>query len=187
MSKGSEKSRKRFLAAEVGTIRKNTRGCIRVALVYPNRYHVGMSNLGFQTVYRLLNQIEDVVCERVFLPETDAASNVGIKSLESGYLLQNFDIIAFSIAFENDYPNILTILDRAGIPLQSENRDPSHPLLIAGGVACFLNPEPIAPFIDCFLLGEAEAGLKQFFDCLVNVGFTPGSSTGIRRRLGRPC
>jgi radical SAM superfamily enzyme YgiQ (UPF0313 family) len=158
-------------AAEIGTIHKSGRDRIRVALVYPNRYHVGMSNLGFQATYYLINRIEVAACERAFLPESDALSPGGIKTIESGTALPEFDIVAFSVSYENDYPHILTVLERAGIPLRSQDRSPHHPLIVAGGIACFLNPEPMAAFIDCFLIGEAEAMLEGFFECLVGNDF----------------
>ncbi len=145
---------------EIGTIRKGWKGRIRVALVYPNRYAVGMSNLGFQAVYQLLNDIDHVVCERAFLNPRDSR----IRTIESGRQLPDFDIIAFSVSFENDYPNLLTILGNANLPLQSRDRGETHPLIIAGGVACFLNPEPIASFVDAFLIGEAEALISRFMD-----------------------
>ncbi|MBW1742495.1 MAG: radical SAM protein, partial [Deltaproteobacteria bacterium] len=125
---------KEFLAAERGTVRKDWGGKIRVALAYPNYYHVGMSNLGFHAVYRLLNNYEDVVCERVFLPEDVGTTKDGIRSIESQKPLKKFDIIAFSISFENDYSNLLTLLTEAGIPRWSSERDTPHPLVIAGGV-----------------------------------------------------
>lgn len=155
---------KEFLEAERGTVRKDWRGKIRIALAYPNHYHVGMSNLGFHAIYRLLNEHQDVVCERVFLPEDTGTIHGGIRSIESQRPLDNFDIIAFSISFENDYPNLLTLLTEAGIPRWSSERDTPHPLIIAGGVTAFLNPEPIAPFVDCFLVGEAEPILNVFLD-----------------------
>ncbi|MEA1899572.1 MAG: TIGR03960 family B12-binding radical SAM protein [Thermodesulfobacteriota bacterium] len=161
----TDKSNKKYAESEIGTIRKGCRECIRIALVYPNKYHVGMSSLGFQTVYHLLNNIEDVACERSFLPDENSSPGAGITTIESGRPISNFDIIAFSISFENDYPNILTILDKADIPLHSNDRGTPHPLVIAGGVACFLNPEPISSFIDCFLIGEAELMLPQFIGC----------------------
>ena len=123
-----------------------------------------MSNLGFQTVYDLLNKIENVVCERAFLPEHNGPAADRIITIESGKPVSNFDIIAFSVSFENDYPNLLTILEKAGLPLQSEDRGSPHPLIIAGGVAFFSNPEPVALFIDCFLIGEAEVILPRFFN-----------------------
>ena len=155
---------KELLAAESGTVRKEWAGKIRIALAYPNHYHVGMSNLGFHAIYRLLNDHEYVVCERVFLPEGNGATHGGLRSLESQRPLVDFDIIAFSISFENDYPNLLTLLTEAGIPRWSSERDTPHPLVIAGGVTASLNPEPIAPFVDCFLIGEAEPILRAFLD-----------------------
>jgi radical SAM superfamily enzyme YgiQ (UPF0313 family) len=123
-----------------------------------------MSSLGYQTLYDLLNGLDQVVCERVFLPEIKGSETVRPTTVESGRSMADVDIVAFSISFENDYPHLLTILEQAGIPLRSVERSDRHPLIIAGGVACFLNPEPIAPFIDCFLLGEAEGILPRFFE-----------------------
>jgi radical SAM family uncharacterized protein len=163
MIRKTRKAARQSIESEIGTIRKQWRGKISVALVYPNRYHIGMSNLGFQTVYRLLNSLDHVVCERAFLPETNAFETRRPTTVESSRPITNADIIAFSISFENDYPHLLDILDRAGLPLKSDNRTGRHPLVIAGGVACLLNPEPIAPFIDCFLVGEAEEILPTFF------------------------
>jgi radical SAM family uncharacterized protein len=149
---------------EIGAIRKSWRGRIRYALVYPNRYHLGMSNLGFQSVYRLLNHYDHVVCERAFLPEPDLKKQAPLKALESGKRLTDFDVIAFSISFENDYPHILSILEKIGLPARSDQRSDHDPLLLAGGVASFINPEPIAPFFDCFLIGEAEVMLPRFVE-----------------------
>lgn len=131
-----------------------------MALIYPNRYRAGMSNLGFQQVYRIVNGSDSHVCERVFLPEPGHPP----VSTESRRPLLDFDILAFSLSFENDYLNILTILEAAGIPLESADRSSRHPLVMAGGVACMLNPEPVAAFIDCFLIGEAEAVLPSFME-----------------------
>ena len=149
---------------ETGTIRKRWQGRLAVALVYPNTYALGMSNLGFQALYRLFNQLDHVVCERAFLPHRGSSGTAPLVTVESGRTLSQADIIAFSISFENDYPNLLTILERAGLPLASADRGTPHPLVLAGGVACFLNPEPIADFIDCFLLGEAETNLMAFLE-----------------------
>jgi radical SAM family uncharacterized protein len=172
---------RRLLADESGGIPKRRRAKISVALVYPNRYHVGMSSLGFQAVYRLLNSTDDIVCERAFLPEIRFKNANDIISLESGRPLRQFDMLAFSISFENDYPNILAILESAGIPLLTEDRGPSHPLVAAGGVATFLNPEPIAPFIDCFFIGEAEMMMTPFFN-----RFSPGENrTTQLKRIAR--
>lgn len=151
-----------YAKSEAGVIRKNWKGKTSIALVFPNHYPVGLPNLGFQAVYGLLNSMESVVCERVFLPEFPGPA----VSVESECHLEDFDIIAFSISFENDYLNVLTLLKEAGIPLLSSQRYDAHPLVIAGGVACFINPEPIAHFIDCFLIGEAECLLPHFIDCV---------------------
>jgi radical SAM superfamily enzyme YgiQ (UPF0313 family) len=151
------------LDGEIDFQRKGWQNKIRVALVYPNHYPVGMSNLGFQTVYRLLNTMDYVECERVFLPDS-GHSRTDVASLESASPLQAFHCVAFSLSFENDFINILDILQKAEFPLLSAKRGASLPLILAGGVSCFLNPEPIAPFIDCFLLGEAEAILAPFFE-----------------------
>jgi radical SAM superfamily enzyme YgiQ (UPF0313 family) len=157
-----------WLAEETGTIIKDWGGKIPIALVYPNRYFLGMSNLGFQTVYHRLNQLPNVACERVFLPEAEdmasASSGPGPLSVENQRPLADFRIVAFSVAFENDYANLVHLLQLGKLSLLSSRRQPHEPLVVAGGVATFLNPEPIAPFIDLFLLGEAENLLDQFID-----------------------
>jgi radical SAM superfamily enzyme YgiQ (UPF0313 family) len=155
------------LALEKGAVRKDWGGRISVALVYPNAYRIGMSNLGLQVVYSLLNRREDVVAERVFLPEGKEMSlcveaGKGPLSLESLSPLHRFDLVAFSLSFENDYPNILKILSLGKIPYLSKDREEFHPFVMAGGITTFLNPEPLAPFFDFFLLGEAEATLEGF-------------------------
>jgi radical SAM superfamily enzyme YgiQ (UPF0313 family) len=135
-----------------------------VVLIYPHHYHVGMSNLGFQTVYRLINDIDPVVCERAFLPEQDGGKIRRVLTVESQTPIQDFDIIAFSISYENDAPAVLSILETAGLPLTAAQRGTSLPLVLAGGVLCFLNTEPLAPYIDAFLVGEAEGLIPRFFD-----------------------
>jgi radical SAM superfamily enzyme YgiQ (UPF0313 family) len=158
-----------LLSKEKGTVFKDPGGKINICLVYPNAYHVGMSNLGFQGIYGLLNKRDDIVCERAFLPDDkDIAEYIRtgtpVFSYESKRPLNNFDIIAFSVSFENDYPNILRILEMAKIPFASDERTKRHPLLIAGGVCCFFNPEPIAPIFDIIFVGEAEESLNEFLD-----------------------
>ena len=161
-----------ILAREKGTVRKDWGGKLSIALAYPNFYRLGMSNLGFQVVYQIFNKRSDVVAERVFLPEGRemslyVQSGKPLLSLESQRPLQDFDLLAFSLCFENDYVNILKILDLAKIPLLSEQRAGPCPFVMAGGITTFLNPEPIAPFIDFFLIGEAEANLDDFVDLLI--------------------
>jgi len=143
---------------ETGAVRKNWSGRISVALVYPNHYSAGMANLGFQQVYKIINSEDDFVCERIFLPEKGGS----LLSVESSRPPSDFQILAFSLSFENDFLNILRIFEIADLPFDVSDRGPSHPLVMAGGVACMLNPEPVAPFFDCFLIGEAEAVLPSF-------------------------
>ncbi len=156
-----------LLSREKGTIFKDPGGRINIVLVYPNTYSVGMANLGFQGVYGLLNGINDVVCERCFLPSPHdmkeyERTGTELFSLESKRSLARFDIIAFSVSFENDYPNIMKILQMSRIPSRSFERKASHPLVIMGGVCAFFNPEPLADFMDIFFVGEAEEMLLEF-------------------------
>ncbi|MBU0574842.1 MAG: radical SAM protein [Proteobacteria bacterium] len=161
-----------LLAREEGYTRKIWGDALTICLAYPNVYRTGMSNLGFQTVYALINRHPACLCERVFLPDPGdeaghAASATPLFSLESQKPLGDFDMVAFSLSFENDYPNILRILDLAGIPLAAEIRREKDPLVIGGGIAATLNPEPLADFFDLFLLGEGEAVLPEFLDAAV--------------------
>ena len=154
-------TREKLLSAERGRIVKKS-ARLRVALGYPNTYEVGMSNLGFQTIYRLLNRMDQVACERFFL--FDFPPYGGTRTLESNRNIKEFDLIAFSVPFELDYPNILKILKLSGIPLLSSQRKENTPLIIAGGVAPTLNPEVLAPFFDCLFIGEAEETLDEFME-----------------------
>lgn len=155
---------------ERGAIRKPWTGLLAVGLAYPNRYRVGMSNLGFQAVYALLNARQEVVCERLFLPEPAAPPQAPPLSVESGRPAGDFHILAFSLAFENDYPHLLAFLDRARLPRRAADREARHPLVLAGGIGATLNPEPLAPFVDAVLVGEAEALLPGFL-----ARFDPGA------------
>ncbi len=158
---------KQLLADEVNTVYKDHGGRIRVALAFPNSYFVGMSNLGMQVVYGLLNDRDDVVCERVFMPDPDDVSVYAdgrgvLSSLESSTPLNSFDIVAFSLCYEQDYVNVLKMLDWGGISPRREERAEEAPLVIGGGICVFYNPEPLADFFDVFLVGEAEAQLEGF-------------------------
>ena len=155
------------LSKEVGYIRKPHGGRLRVALAFPNTYWVGMSNLGFQTVYRLFNAQDDVVCERVFLPPKQElaellATRAPLLTLESQTPVGEFDVVAFSVSFEWDYVNILTLLRLAGIPRYATERGPHHPLIVIGGAVTFVNPEPLAPFADVVAAGEGEVLVPSF-------------------------
>jgi radical SAM superfamily enzyme YgiQ (UPF0313 family) len=149
------------LSKEVGYIRKPHANRLRIALAFPNTYWVGMSNLGFQTVYRLFNAEPDIVCERVFLPPKQEIaellnSKTPLVTLESQTPVGEFDAIAFSVSFEWDYVNILTMLRLAGVPRYAADRAPHHPLVVIGGAVTFVNPEPLAPFADVIAAGEGE-------------------------------
>src|SRR5437660_1185403 len=159
------------LSKETGYVKKPHGDRLRVALAFPNTYWVGMSNLGFQTVYRLFNACDDIVCERVFLPPKQElaemlASKTAIVTLESQTPLSDFDVFAFSVSFEWDYVNVLTLLRLAGIPRYAAERSSRHPLVVIGGAVTFVNPEPLAPFADVIAAGEGEMlvpSLKRAF------------------------
>jgi radical SAM superfamily enzyme YgiQ (UPF0313 family) len=148
-----------ILARETGTIRRDWGGRIPIALAYPNTYYLGMSNLGLHAIYSLLNGYPDIVCERVFY------DSFGL-SLESAREMMEFPVVAFSFSFEEDYLRALEMLRLAHIPLHAEERDETHPLLLAGGVATTANPEPLAPFFDAFAIGEGEAILPPLVEAL---------------------
>ena len=160
-SAGPGRASSDVLSREVGYIRKPHGGRLRVALAFPNTYFVGMSNLGFQTVYRLFNELDDVVCERVCLPakqelQAALASGQPLRTIESNTPVRDFDVVAFSVSFEWDYTNVLTMLRLAGIPLRSEARTRHDPLVVIGGAITFVNPEPLALFADVIAAGEGE-------------------------------
>jgi radical SAM superfamily enzyme YgiQ (UPF0313 family) len=151
-----------ILSKEVGYIRKPHANRLRVALAFPNTYFVGMSNLGLQTMYSLLNAHADVVCERFFLPPKQELaallqSGTRLVTIESQTPVRDFDVVAFSVSFEWDYTNVLTLLRLSDIPLWASERDYRHPLVVIGGAVTFVNPEPLAPFADVIAAGEGEA------------------------------
>ncbi len=156
MPRRKVRSPRELLEDEKGTVRKRY-GSVSAVLVYPNTYYLGMSNLGFQRVYELLNRDEEIRCERAFFDP-----GLPLRSLEEGRTLGSFDIIAFSIPFELDYPNVLEVLRRAKIPIRSSGRNEHYPLIMAGGPTASLNPVVLSDFIDVFIVGEAEAILPLF-------------------------
>lgn len=160
------------LNAETGVVSHSWGARYSVALIYPNTYHQGMSNLGFQTVYHLLNSRDDCLCERFFLPDPDdlnehETTGYPLISLETQRPLQDFDLIAFSISFENDYLHLPTIFRLGKIPLFAADRTDDHPPVLLGGVCAFLNPEPLADIVDLVAVGEAEPILPPLIDTLV--------------------
>ena len=144
---------------------------IRVLLVYPNTREVALANLGFQQVYTLLNSIQGVECDRYalptdWIPETEMLSQKDLRSMDMNRLPADFDIIAFSISFEPDYLNAVIALKYFNIPLDRTERDSSYPMIVAGGSAIFINPEPLANCMDVMFIGEGEGMANYFFDTL---------------------
>ena len=155
---GAEKP-SRYIGTEVNAIRKD-KAEVRFLLAFPDTYEVGMSHLGLQILYSILNEIPDVAAERCFTPWPDREKQLrdrklSFTSLESQTPLKDFDIIGFSLQYELSYTNVLNMLDLADIPLHREERREEHPLIIAGGPCCF-NPAPLIDFIDAFVIGEGE-------------------------------
>ena len=164
-----------LLQDEVRLSPEKRAGTLRMALCYPNLYFVGMSNLGFQGVYQLLNAYEDVLCERAFLPddvdrEDLERSGHRLSSFESGTDLNQFHVLAFSVSFENDYLHVLRMLSLAGVPLRAADRRAGDPVVVLGGAALFLNPEPLAPFADLIAVGEGEALVPKMVEALAGAG-----------------
>jgi len=146
-----------------------------VALAFPNTYHVGMSNLGLQTVYKLFNADERVVCERVFLPPRQVVAEFESRrqrlvTLESQTPVADFDVFAFSVSFEWDYTNVLTMLKLAGLRARASQRDRRDPLIVIGGAVTFVNPEPLAPFADVVAAGEGELLVPALIETFAEEG-----------------
>jgi radical SAM family uncharacterized protein len=169
MSRKLKEKADALLAAERGTIVKARDAEVTVALGYPNTYHVGMSNLGVHQIYSILNRRPDTACERVFLPDEDdfeEYEKTGTKlfCLESKRPVREFDILAFSVSFEQDYVNVLNILRLSGIPADKRERTKDDPLVVLGGICSFFNPEPLADFVDVVITGEGEEVAGEFID-----------------------
>ena len=157
--------RQKLLAAERATESFGRAGRHRVALGFPNSYEIGMSNLGFQWVYRLLNREEDVSCERFFFDEADLPGR-GPRTLESETPLGAFPLVAFSISWEMDYVHFLRILPAARIPLDRRERDDGDPIVLVGGDCARINPLPLTPYVDAFAMGDGEKLVPGIADVL---------------------
>lgn len=161
MQKIKDRYRK-LLTSEVGLVSHKPRGRgLDIVLAYPNTYYIGMSNLGFQAVYQLFNSYAGVTCERVFAPDADIEQDLErtgtpLLSLESETPISDFDVLAISVSFETDYLNIPKLLRLSKIPVRTRERNHWHPLVVMGGAAAFLNPEPVADFVDVVCVGEGE-------------------------------
>ncbi len=151
----------RYLGGEINQIKKDpARVKLRIALAFPDLYEIGTSHFGMQILYHILNKRADIAAERVFAPGVDMeghlrASGLPLFSLESRQPLDCFDIIGFSLLYELNYTNILTILELAGIPFYASQRDHTYPMIVAGG-PCTCNPEPVADFFDAMVIGDGE-------------------------------
>jgi len=146
---------------EVNVIKKDWRKVdLKVALCYPNIYRAGMSGLTVKLLYALINARGDIVCERFFIP----TGRESLRSLESNQPLRKFDVVAFTLQYEEDYPNVIRMLLESGIPPRKNDRRKDDPLVIAGGPCATGNPEPLADYIDLFVIGEAEPVIYRILD-----------------------
>ncbi|MGB8507873.1 MAG: radical SAM protein [Pyrinomonadaceae bacterium] len=189
MSKKIVESYRRKLATEEGwTLKRGAR--LRVALCYPNVYGVGMANLGFHSVYEMFNNIPEVSCERAFLPDEEELreyekAGTPLLSLESQTPLRDFDVVAFSISFETDYYNMARVMKLARVPLWSHERTHYDPLVVMGGAASFLNPEPIADFTDVVAVGEGEILAPKLVDLIFENTDEGGTKEELLLKLAR--
>lgn len=170
MNRSITNSLKEKLSGEEGFVVRQGAD-LRIALCYPNTYSIGMANLGLHTMYELFNRIPGVSCERAFLPDLSdlrehERTSTPLLSLETQRPIKEFDVVAFSISFETDYLNMARMLQLSGIPVWSAERDHFHPLVVMGGAASFLNPEPIADFTDVIAVGEGEILAYQLVDAI---------------------
>ncbi len=158
-----------YIGSEINAIKKNpAQADVSIALAFPDLYVIGTSHFGIQILYNILNSRDNICAERVYTPNTDMESRIRgsgcrLSSLESGRPLTRFDIIGFSLLYELNYTNILTMLDLAGIPFFAKDRDLSFPLIVAGG-PCTCNPEPVADFFDAMVIGDGESAILEMAD-----------------------
>lgn len=177
----------RYVGGEWNAIVKDpAKAKLKIALAFPDTYEIGMSHLGLRILYHLLNQQEDFLVERVFAPWTDMERelrkhSLPLCSLENHLPLGEFDVLGFSLQYELSYTNLFTILDLGRIPLRSGDRGDHHPFIIAGG-PCAFNPEPIADFIDAFLIGDGEEAFPEMLKLFATLREKKG---GAEPRLSR--
>ena len=167
---------KKIRRQETGLVYDKRRGAgLDIALAYPNTYYLGMSNLGFQSVYQLFNSYEGIACERAFVPDADIEkeferTRTPLLTLESETPVKDFDVLAISVSFETDYLNLPKLLRLANIPVKSSERNDWHPLVVMGGAAAFLNPEPVADFVDVVCVGEGEVLVPSLIKAMDEAG-----------------
>lgn len=179
----------RYVGDEMHSVHKDDLpGRLKVALSYPDIYELGMSNLGIQILYTILNRREDVVCERVFSPWTDMeeelrSGGLPLFSLESRRPIGEFDLFGISLQHELACTNVLNLLDLAGVPLRWRERGPRDPLVVGGG-PCAFNPEPMADFFDCFVIGEGEEVIEEIVEVVKEWRAGGGSRSSVHNELG---
>jgi radical SAM family uncharacterized protein len=180
----------RYTGGEWNSVVKDWSACdVRWALAFPDVYEIGMSNLGLAILYDRLNQTDGVLAERVYAPWVDMegamrAAGLPLYSLESRHLVADFDVIGFSLPYEQLYTNLLNMLDLAGLPVLAGERDTRHPLVIAGGGATY-NPEPMADFVDAFAIGDGEDVILEITTALRESRRENLSHHDLLRRLAR--
>ena len=156
----------RYLGNEINSVKKDlSKVELKIALCYPDAYEIGMSHIGTQILYHLLNDRPEIACERVYAPWPDMEAKLRearlpLTTLESNIPLRELDILGFTLPYELTYTNILTILNLAGIPFWSKDRDETCPLIIGGGTGAY-NPEPVADFFDAILIGDGEEAILE--------------------------
>ncbi|UCE72267.1 MAG: B12-binding domain-containing radical SAM protein, partial [Nitrospiraceae bacterium] len=177
----------RYISNEINCIKKE--GIVKVALCFPDTYEIGMSHIGLKILYHIINNLPDTSAERVYAPWVDYESylrehHLPLTSQEFSRPLKEFDILGFTLQYELSYTNILNMLDLGGIPIRSENRDDSHPLVIAGG-PCAVNPLPLAPFMDAFVIGDGEEVIQEILSAVRDQGSGVGDKTEVLRMLSQ--
>ncbi|GBE04107.1 radical SAM superfamily protein [bacterium BMS3Abin09] len=161
----------RYIGREINTVHKDA--SLNIALCFPDTYEIGMSHIGLKILYSIINSIPDASAERVYAPWTDLddylrESGLPLTSLEHRRPLKDFDIVGFTLQYELSYTNILNMLDLGGIPVRSAERKDKHPIVIAGG-PCSVNPLPLVPFIDAFVIGDGEDIIKEIADLFLKL------------------
>jgi len=180
----------RYTGGEYNSVKKDPAGVdVKVALVFPDVYEVGMSYIGQKILYFLINSRSDCLAERVFTPWIDLEQKLRFKdiplfSLENRLPLYQFDLIGFSLLYELNYTNVLTVLDLGRIPFLSAEREDRHPIIIGGGPAAF-NPEPIAEIFDLFLIGDGEEAIFEILDNYIQLKKKSAKKDEILKRLSR--
>ncbi len=177
----------RYTGGEYNSVVKDWEATpFRAVLAFPDIYELGMSNLGLAILYDILNRLPDVLAERVYTPWPDMeaqlrATGVPLYSLETRHPLADFDLIGFSLPYEQVYTNVLTMLDLGGVPLLASERDERHPIVIAGGHATY-NPDPMADFVDAFVIGEGEQVIVEIVEAIQNLQ-SPRGASNLKQRL----